>query len=77
MNVGELTKAKYETADRKSKDQIEKSLRDLMKQCEYTQGDTELQFVRGLVAVINKTGRRRLSEDEILAALAGELADWH
>jgi hypothetical protein len=48
-----------------------------MKQCEYTQGDTELQFVRGLVAAINKTGRRRLPEDEILAALAGELADWH
>ena len=49
-------------------------LRELMEACEYTQADTELIFVRGLVAAINKTGRRGLPDDQILTEIAGELA---
>ena len=54
--------------------EIDHCLRELMKACEYIQSDTELMFVRGLVAAINKTGRRGLPDAQILATLAGELA---
>jgi hypothetical protein len=70
----ELTKVEYEKVEQNAKTEIEKCLRDLMEACEYTQADTEKAFVQGLVANINKTGRRGLPDDKILAALAAELA---
>jgi hypothetical protein len=54
--------------------EIAPCLRELMEAREYTQADTELIFVRGLVAAINKTGRRGLPDDQILGEVAGELA---
>jgi hypothetical protein len=74
MKTKTASTPEQEQHNKQQSSEIAHCLRELMEACEYTQADTELIFVQGLVAAINKTGRRGLPNDQILAEVAGEPA---